>query len=393
MNEPELGAVAPSLLRAAQAAIQAGQRPQARLWLRQAIRQNPGDYRAWLWLGGLTTSPRAALHCISQAEALNPHSPAVQAARQWAEARLRPAPLPLAAAGSESLAARQVDRLVTATALTATFASLLLVASLLWLRLGRPSTPTAAAQAPIVKVVIANDQPPVNGGDGPHAAAPPESPVTPIAEEGQPAMAGRPELFSVFQPIIRLPLPRSAAPGEALAMRPASEDARPEPQPTSRPSATATPPPTETPVPTVTPWPTDTPIPQSVVLPAAVAPGERWIDVNLSTQTLVAYEGDTAVFTSLVSSGTWQHPTVIGQFRIYMRYEAQDMNGYLLGYDYYLPNVPYVMYFYEDYALHGTYWHNNFGTPMSHGCVNLPTPNAEWIFNWSAVGTLVSVHY
>jgi lipoprotein-anchoring transpeptidase ErfK/SrfK len=132
--------------------------------------------------------------------------------------------------------------------------------------------------------------------------------------------------------------------------------------------------------------------------PAPAAPavqnlGARWIDVNLSTQTLTAYEGTTAVFSSLISSGTWQYPTVTGQFSIYMRYQSQDMNGYRLGYDYYLAGVPYVQYFYRDYALHGTYWHNNFGTPMSHGCVNMTPADAQWLYNWSSYGTTVNVHY
>jgi LysM repeat protein len=121
--------------------------------------------------------------------------------------------------------------------------------------------------------------------------------------------------------------------------------------------------------------------------------GNKWIDVNLSTQTLTAYEGTTPVFSSLISSGTWAHPTVTGQFAIYLRYQSQDMNGYRLGYDYYLPNVPYVMYFYRDYSIHGTYWHNNFGTPMSHGCVNMNTPDAQWLYNWASYGTPVNVHY
>ncbi|MGD2079459.1 MAG: LysM peptidoglycan-binding domain-containing protein [Chloroflexota bacterium] len=140
------------------------------------------------------------------------------------------------------------------------------------------------------------------------------------------------------------------------------------------------------------------PAPAPAPAPAPVNPpvqslGAKWIDVNLTTQTLTAYEGTTPVFNSLISSGTWAHPTVTGQFSIYVRYQSQDMNGYRLGYDYYLAGVPYVMYFYRDYALHGTYWHNNFGTPMSHGCVNLPTPAAQWLFNWSSYGTPVNVHY
>lgn len=120
---------------------------------------------------------------------------------------------------------------------------------------------------------------------------------------------------------------------------------------------------------------------------------ERWIDVNLTSQTLTAFEGNQAVMSTKISSGAWPYLTVTGQYQIYLRYRYQDMDGYRLGYDYYLPNVPYVMYFYNDFALHGTYWHNNFGYPMSHGCVNLTIADAEWLFNWSNYGTPVNVHY
>lgn len=115
----------------------------------------------------------------------------------------------------------------------------------------------------------------------------------------------------------------------------------------------------------------------------------RWIDVNLSTQTLTAYEGDTPVRSTPVSTGLPATPTPTGRFRIYVKYPSDTMSGP----GYYLPDVPYVMYFYHDYGLHGTYWHSNFGHPMSRGCVNLPTPEAEWLFNWAAVGTVVNIHY
>jgi lipoprotein-anchoring transpeptidase ErfK/SrfK len=120
---------------------------------------------------------------------------------------------------------------------------------------------------------------------------------------------------------------------------------------------------------------------------------ERWIDVNLTTQMLTAYEGDTAVLYSLISSGMWQFPTVTGQFHTWLKYETQNMTGYHLGYNYDLPDVPNVMYFYRDYAIHGAYWHNNFGTPMSHGCINVNLTDAEWLYNWAPLGTLVDVHY
>jgi LysM repeat protein len=120
--------------------------------------------------------------------------------------------------------------------------------------------------------------------------------------------------------------------------------------------------------------------------PAENLDGKRFL-VDLSEQRLYAYEGDTMVRTTLISSGTWQHPTVTGTFYIYLRYASTRMRGP----DYDLPNVPYTMYFYKGYGLHGTYWHNNFGHPMSHGCVNMPTSEAEWAYNWSTYGTPVIV--
>ncbi|MBI5950750.1 MAG: L,D-transpeptidase family protein [Chloroflexi bacterium] len=122
--------------------------------------------------------------------------------------------------------------------------------------------------------------------------------------------------------------------------------------------------------------------------PQVAGNGERWIDVDLSQQRVYAYEGDVLMNSFIVSTGTWQTPTVTGEFRIWVKVRSQAMTGP----GYYLPDVPYVMYFYKDYGLHGTYWHNNFGTPMSHGCVNLTIPDAEWLYNFASVGTLVNVH-
>lgn len=174
-----------------------------------------------------------------------------------------------------------------------------------------------------------------------------------------------------------------------------------------QPAPTLTPAPTEvaqvpaTPVPgpvegvSPTPLPTDTaaPYPTQYVPPTTnpggpVAGGAHWIDVDLTHQMVYAYEGNTVVNSFLVSTGTWQYPTVTGQYHIYVKLRYTTMSGP----GYYLPNVPYTMYFYQGYALHGTYWHNNFGTPMSHGCVNLSIPDSEWVYNFSSVGTLVNVH-
>ena len=120
---------------------------------------------------------------------------------------------------------------------------------------------------------------------------------------------------------------------------------------------------------------------------------EKWIDVNLATQQLMAYEGRRPVFRAIVSTGTWNHPTIAGTFSIYVKYEQADMQGGYGDEAYDLADVPYVMYFYEGYGLHGAYWHNNFGTPMSHGCVNVAPTDAGWLYDWASLGTLVNVHY
>lgn len=166
------------------------------------------------------------------------------------------------------------------------------------------------------------------------------------------------------------------------------------PSPTITPTPTKTPTPTSTPTETHVPTPTSTPTRRpSVSFHYAKSPEEladegRWIDVDLSEQLVTAYDGATPIKSFIVSTGTWRHPTVTGQFRIYVKYRSTTMAGP----GYYLTGVPFTMYFYKGYSLHGTYWHDNFGTPMSHGCVNMRTSEAEWVFNYASLGTLVNVH-
>ncbi len=132
------------------------------------------------------------------------------------------------------------------------------------------------------------------------------------------------------------------------------------------------------------------------IAPVASPPtytGEKWIDVDLTNQTITAYEGQTPVYSVIVSTGTWKYPTVVGTYKIYVKYEKTRMSGGYGAEAYDLTDVPYVMYFYKGYGIHGTYWHNNFGTPMSHGCVNLAINDAGWFFNWASIGTKVVSHY
>jgi LysM repeat protein len=117
--------------------------------------------------------------------------------------------------------------------------------------------------------------------------------------------------------------------------------------------------------------------------------GKKWIEVNLSEQTLTAWQGDVALMHTYISSGRSGTPTITGRFTIGNKYRAQRMTG--PGYD--LPGVPWVMYFYGGYAIHGAYWHTNFGAPASHGCINMRVNESEMIYTWAPAGTEVYLHY
>lgn len=111
---------------------------------------------------------------------------------------------------------------------------------------------------------------------------------------------------------------------------------------------------------------------------------EKWVEVDLSTQRVVAWEGVRPLRSFVISSGTWRTPTVTGVFRIRAKVPSQRMSGGSeeTGDAYSLAGVPWVSYFFEAFSFHGTYWHNNFGVPMSHGCINMKTPEAEWLYKW-----------
>lgn len=122
--------------------------------------------------------------------------------------------------------------------------------------------------------------------------------------------------------------------------------------------------------------------------PSAIRPDERWVGVNLSEQTAVAYEGDRPVYAAMIASGLPATPTVQGIFRTWRRLPSGKMSGgsASTGGYYYLEEVTWTCYFYSGYALHTAYWHDAFGRPRSHGCVNLSPYDAWWIFQWSAAG-------
>ncbi len=130
-------------------------------------------------------------------------------------------------------------------------------------------------------------------------------------------------------------------------------------------------------------------------LPYQAAPGEKWVDLNLSNKTVTAYEGATVVHGPVsIVDGAAETPTVTGTYKVYLQYESQTMRGENAdGSPYVAEDVPWVSYFYSGYAFHGAGWRSSFGYSGSHGCVNMPVSEAQWIYNWVDTNTVVQSHY
>lgn len=118
--------------------------------------------------------------------------------------------------------------------------------------------------------------------------------------------------------------------------------------------------------------------------------GEKWIDVSIARQSLVAYEGTKPVYATLVSTGRdglgdpdSSFATIRGVYRIGTKHVTATMDSTESGEEFSLRDVPYVQYFETGYALHGAYWHDGFGEPRSHGCINLAEIDAQWLFSWT----------
>lgn len=120
--------------------------------------------------------------------------------------------------------------------------------------------------------------------------------------------------------------------------------------------------------------------------------GDRWVSVNLFEQTAAAYESGRLVYATAVSTGRGGFWTRPGLFQVWAKLPRDTMTGGLPGESfYYLEDVPWVLYFDQARSLHGTYWHNRFGTPTSHGCVNMSIADARWFYDWASEDTWVYV--
>jgi|GEM_PF-6389519 len=119
----------------------------------------------------------------------------------------------------------------------------------------------------------------------------------------------------------------------------------------------------------------------------------RWAEVNLTQQMAYMHLDDQVIQSFRISSGRAATPSDPGEWKVYLKRALHTMRGTINGESYVVPNVPWITYFNDGEAFHGAYWHNNFGTPMSHGCINMTLPDAQMMYNFSYIGMRVSVHY
>jgi lipoprotein-anchoring transpeptidase ErfK/SrfK len=367
-----------SSVQKARQALRNGDRTQARQWAEHAATLAPQLEDAWLILAAVA-SPHASLEYIQTALKINPNSPRARQGMQWAMQRLRTSPPRAASAQSDSAdtpkgaSRRRSSSAALAASLIFGIGCVICVA-VLWM----------AGVNPLLAFLARNSE----AQNQPQAWAHvniPKPTYTPASLAQIPASATS-QVF--FQPTLAPTQAAIELPTDTPAPIPTDMASVPSPEPTWAGflSLAVVPDTPTVEIPTNAPLSTAGSPAQSQ---PRVAGGTRWIDVNLTQQMTYAYEGNTIVNSFLVSTGTWQYPTVTGQYHIYVKLRYTDMAGP----GYYLPNVPNTMYFYQSYGLHGTYWHHNFGTPMSHGCVNLSIPDSEWLYDWAAVGTLVNIHY
>ncbi|CAG0982320.1 Putative L,D-transpeptidase YciB [Anaerolineales bacterium] len=376
----------------AREALKRGDMTQARQLAEYAAELAPKSEEPWLILAAVA-SPRESVNYIRKALEVNPDSPRAKKGMEWAMQRLGEKPgagiSPENTQPIKSLPKRQAPRveakspkkrsrllpillIVMGCGVFAFAAWSAVTSPVLASILNFAATPQVESK-PFAQVNIPKPQPMVQ------VTAPTVTPIPPteVAVEAQPTSESVAEV-AVVPPTAEPTLEVATLPTDAVPPPTASQ-----PEATGEPGAVSAEIVADTPTPEFT-EPTAAPN----IPPQVAGNGERWIDVDLSQQRVYAYEGDVLMNSFIVSTGTWQTPTVTGEFRIWVKVRSQAMTGP----GYYLPDVPYVMYFYKDYGLHGTYWHNNFGTPMSHGCVNLTIPDAEWLYNFASVGTVVNVH-
>ncbi len=373
-------------IRRAQEAIQHGDNVEARRWAKRALLLEPEREEGWLLLARLG-SPRASVAYLNRALEINPQSKRARQGMLWADQRLREfedqqqenealhkKEMPGQGMDYDDLPDELGDTLTQSVRHSSTNRKRSKRRTS-WLRipLGIFLLLTLAAAAwfaypPILRYFVPSS------GFIPNDAELILPSLTPTLTP-TPTFTFTPSPTPTYTPT-DTPTPT------------ATFTATPSPTPTDTPLPSATATLTFTPPPSLTPIPTSTPIPTLAIPPSGAGMDKRWIAVSLSEQRLWAYEGVRLVHEFEVSTGAADSQTLVGTFRIYSKAKSANMESQ--NYD--VPAVPYVLFYDKDYALHGAYWHDAFGTPVSHGCVNLRVDDARWLFEWASVGTVVFIH-
>ena len=368
-----------SMIQNAREALRRGDQAEARRWAEQATRLAPNLEDAWLILAAVS-SPRASLAYAQRALTIHPQSQRARKAVEWARSRAGAeapgagAPAPSVALSAQSKGSAQAavkkskGRSSLVPILLLVGLACIVVAFAAW------SVGKSSALASIVR-------------NANHPAPTPTLEMNfAVVEVSKPTYTPEWTAMPTLTPTLTYtPIP-SITPTLKFTSTPVLSEVE-GPLPTSTSLPTDTPgvmevsiiPDTPTPIlPTAAPY--VAPTQQAYVPPSSGGGnGVRWIDINLSSQRLYAYEGDMLVNSFIVSTGVAATPTVTGTYKVYARYRYANMSGP----GYYLTDVPYVMYFFKSYGIHGTYWHNDFGHPRSHGCINLSPSAAKWLYRWS----------
>jgi len=381
----------------AREALKNGSMADARQWAERAAELAPQSEDPWLILAAIV-SPKESVKYIRKALEINPNSPRAKQGMEWAMQKLGEKPK----AGTSPDGGKQAQGGVVSEPKeqTKTPKKRNPILPILLILMGCAVflfAAWSAVRSPVLASILNNAPTQQVESKPPFAqvniAKPAAVAVQPLAQAIVPTvtLTEVPTISATqeTQAEVATTIPPTDAPTLEVVVlpteTPTAEPATALPEVTSEPGTIQAEIIVDTPTPEYT-EPTATP---NAAPDVAVAGGEHWIDVNLSQQRVYAYAGDTLMNSFIVSTGVWQTPTVTGKYHIWIKLRSTTMTGP----GYYLPNVPFTMYFYGSYGLHGTYWHNNFGTPMSHGCVNLSIPDAEWLYNFSSVGTLVNIHY
>jgi lipoprotein-anchoring transpeptidase ErfK/SrfK len=378
----------------AREALKNGKTADARQWAERAAELAPQSEDPWLILATVA-SPRESVRYIRKALDANPNSPRAKKGMEWAMQRLGETPKGRVSSGNgkQAQGAVRSENPKNPKKRIRILPVLLILMGCAVFMFAAWSAITSPVLASILSITSAPQAQPAHAQSFAQVNIAKPSAMQPIAQvlpTVTPSSIPTITEIQETQPEVVNVLPTNPPAVEAFVLpaltdTPFVEPAASAPEVTSESGMVYAEIVADTPTPEYT-EPTAVPyVPPQV----AGSGGVHWIDVDLSQQRVYAYEGDTLMNSFVVSTGTWQTPTVTGEFKVWIKVRSQAMSGP----GYYLPDVPYVMYFYKDYGLHGTYWHNNFGTPMSHGCINLTIPDSEWLYNFSSVGTVVNVHY